>query len=175
MSILGATLPAVFAIMLSSQTMATQRTPIAQKQPALEKIRGEAGSDKKLEENLRILRIIIEERLNFFSLQMLKLETLNRLILHSHIPGGEFLQGELPMNLVKLLCKQPRTEPIKSGQDRRTVSEKGEPRTHGRNPKAHFVENQDEEGQEGQKRKRMEENQEEPMVPWRKKMLRRMG
>ena len=174
MAILGATLPAVFAIMLSSQTMATQITQDIQKQPALEKIRGEPGDDKNLEENLRILRIIIEERLNFFSLQMLKLDTLNRLILHSHIPGGEFLQGELPMNLVKLLCKQPRTEPIKSGQERRTVSEKGEPRTHGRNPKAHFVENQDEE-QEGQKRKRMEETQEEPMVPWRKKMLRRMG
>ena len=123
MSILGATLPAVFAIMLSSQTMATQ------KQPALEKIRGEPGDDKNLEENLRILRIIIEERLNFFSLQMLKLETLNKLILHSHIPGGEFLQGELPMNLVKLLCKQPRTEPIKSGQDQRT-SEKESPMVH---------------------------------------------
>ena len=169
MAILGATLPAVFAIMLSSQTMATQRTQ------DIQKIRGEAGGDKNLEENLRILRIIIEERLNFFSLQMLKLDTLNRLILHSHIPGGEFLQGELPMNLVKLICKQPRTEPIKSGEERRTVSEKGEPRTHGRNPKADFVENQDEGEQEGQKRKRMEENQEEPMVPWRKKMLRRMG
>ena len=93
MAILGATLPAVFAIMLSSQTMATQITQDIQKQPALEKIRGEPGDDKNLEENLRILRIIIEERLNFFSLQMLKLDTLNRLILHSHIPGGEFLQG----------------------------------------------------------------------------------